>query len=61
MRLSEEQPEFIGYCRHCQAPMVMIDGGIRASHEECTSDGHQAERRKDFVKRKEFEDLEDSF
>ncbi len=51
MRVSEEQPEFVGYCRHCQATMVMIDGEIRTMHE-CTNDGHQAERRKDFVRGK---------
>lgn len=46
MPLAEEQPEFIGNCRHCQTPMYLIDGKIKSFYE-CTSDGHQGERRKE--------------
>ncbi len=55
---SEEQPEYLGYCRHCQAGMYRIDGKIRTLHD-CTSDGHEVERRKDFIKRKEYKDEEE--
>jgi len=54
MRASEEQPDFLGYCRHCQAPMFRIDGEIR-SGSECIADGHAVERRGDLTEEEEYE------
>ena len=51
--LSEEQSEFVGYCRHCELELYRIDGQMFEGFSCKMNLIHQVERRKDFATRKQ--------
>jgi len=51
--LSEEQPEFLGNCRHCGLSMHRIDGKIVGEFDCLRGHIHRLESRANHAKRKE--------